>query len=106
MSTPPKPPAARLEADAQGGFRVLGELSFATVAELLAQSTPVLEGASEPCCIDCSQLARVDSAGVALMVEWLRLRRAAGKDIRYTGISPETRAIIEVSDLDGLLPMD
>ncbi|WP_050984871.1 STAS domain-containing protein [Thiorhodospira sibirica] len=106
MSNPPKPSPARLEADANGGFCILGELSFATVGEVLVHSTPVLEAAADPCQIDCSQLARVDSAGVALMVEWLRLRRAAGKDIRYTGISPETRAIIEVSDLDGLLPMD
>ncbi|TCO80151.1 phospholipid transport system transporter-binding protein [Plasticicumulans lactativorans] len=53
--------------------------------------------------IDVAGVSRADSAGMALLVEWLRVARQAGGDIRYTGMSQAMLALLRVADLDDVL---
>jgi phospholipid transport system transporter-binding protein len=88
-----------------GRFRIRGEMTFGTVTALLAASRPLFEGPEAALEVDLAGVERADSAGLALVIEWLRGARTAGKAIRFLNTSPQLRAIAQVSDLEGLLPL-
>jgi phospholipid transport system transporter-binding protein len=54
-----------------GRYRVSGDLGFETVPGLWKQSLSRLDDSVAPV-IDLGQVTQVDSAGLALMIEWLR----------------------------------
>ncbi len=103
----PKSPvnSARLSALAPGEYGVSGSMGFDTVAGLLAQSAAIFNGAASVV-IDLSAVERADSAGVALLVEWLRLARGQGVTLRFRHIPSQMWAIVEVSDLAARLPLE
>jgi phospholipid transport system transporter-binding protein len=61
-----------------GLFRVSGELGFGTVLGLLEQSRGLFAQAGESIEIELSAVERVDSAGLALLIEWMREARRRG----------------------------
>jgi len=68
-------PAPLLRGEAPDGLALAGDLRFADVTRLL-ESLPV---GAEAYQVDLSDLGAVDSAGVALILEWrLRLEAAGG----------------------------
>ncbi|HEB99345.1 MAG TPA: STAS domain-containing protein, partial [Thiotrichales bacterium] len=52
-----------------------------------------------------SGVGRADSAGLALLVEWMREARRQGREIRFLGMPAQMSAIAEVSGLSELLPV-
>jgi len=52
------------------------------------------------------RVVRADSAGLALLVEWMRAARRAGRPLRYRAIPPQMLAIARVSSLDQVLPLE
>lgn len=124
-SVPGRSPA-RFGAGAQPGeYRVQGDLTFDTVGALLDDSLRQLRAAASAggdgdgdsaasfaptlaprLTIDLAGVGRSDSAGVALLVEWLRRLdgpRGQGRVLRFINIPPQMRAIVQISDLDELL---
>lgn len=94
-----------LETAGEGRYSVAGELSFATVSELWRRSGPLLTGGEGPLVLDLAQISRADSAGVALLVEWTRQAREAGREIRFEHIPDQLLAIARVSALEEVLPL-
>jgi phospholipid transport system transporter-binding protein len=92
----------QLETVAPGRYRVQGELSFATVGTLLDESRKKFDSAPG-LDIDLSGVAHSDSAGLALLIEWLRLAKRAGKRLSYSNLPPQLLAIARLSDVDDLL---
>ena len=88
----------------EGGYRVCGELSFATVREVLRLSQPLFREAKE-INIDLSAVASADSAGLALLIEWYRSAAHAGKKIRFMGVPAQLHALAKISDVDKLLEL-
>jgi phospholipid transport system transporter-binding protein len=88
-----------------GVFRVRGALGFSTVAGLWAEGLPLFRRVSGACELDVSGVERVDSAGVALLVEWMRLARERGAVMRITGAPPAMKDLIQLADLQDLLPV-
>lgn len=85
-------------------LRIGGELDFDSVAELWAVTKALF--ATEPfACIDLRGVERSNSAGVALLVEWLRQAQGFQRDLRFTHVPAQMRAIIQVVDLDSVLPI-
>ncbi len=97
--------AAQLEQQGPGRWRVSGELSFATVPELARAGMQMLAG-TDPVEVDLGGVRRSDSAGVALLVEWLRQARQRGVELRYSHLPEQMRNIIRVAGLDRILPVD
>lgn len=99
---------ARLESGADGVLRVSGELGFATAARLYAESAAVVGAApaERPLVFDLEGVSRVDSAGVALLLTWLRGARERGLALELRNVPEQLRSIARVSDLDELLPLD
>lgn len=89
----------------KGCITLSGELTFATVTSLLEQSRELFSQADEAIEVDLRAVERVDSAGLALLIEWLRLAREKGLTIRFSHLPQQMKAIAAASDLDSILPL-
>ena len=82
--------------------RVTGVLDFDTVTDLLAAgSAAILSG--DAAIIDLSGVTSSDSAGLALLIEWLSVAREAGRKLRYENVSAQIKQIAGLSEVDELL---
>jgi len=86
-------------------LRVSGELTFATVTTLLAQSRPLFERLGEHIEVELGGVERADSAGLAILIEWMRLAKNRGGSIRFSRLPEQMLAIAVASELDTLLPL-
>ncbi len=82
-----------------------GKLNFATVASLWASSKPLLDATPSPIQLDLKTVTQSDSAGVALLIAWVRYARQQNKEIHLMHLPEQMRAIIKVSGLSKLLPI-
>ncbi|MFA7593302.1 MAG: STAS domain-containing protein [Thiohalobacteraceae bacterium] len=87
-----------------GRLLLAGELSFATVPRLWETSRNLLREDGD-LHIDLKDVQRSDSAGLALLVEWMRVARQLGKPIEFLNIPAQMLAIARVSSLDQILPL-
>lgn len=55
--------------------------------------------------IDLSGVTRADSAGVALLLEWIRDAEKAGSPLYFANAPTQMRAIIDFCALDDVIPM-
>jgi len=79
-----------------------GELTYTTVNRVLTESVTLFE--SIPSLkIDLSAVTKSDSAGVALLVSWLRSAKQAGKQLVFSNIPEQMLIIADISGLDELL---
>lgn len=89
-----------------GHYRVSGELTFSTVNALLNESRAILfSGAGEALELDLGEVSRADSAGLALLIQWMRMAHHGGRTIRFLNLPQQLLAIAEASDLDEILPI-
>lgn len=84
-------------------MRVTGPITFNTVRPLLARGRELLSGMPPAGTLDLSTVSRVDSAGVALLVEFWRLRVLQGARLGFTGIPPELMPLLQLYRLDAVL---
>lgn len=98
MSTP------RIEL-AGGRLQVSGDLTFATVTPLLRESKALFDAGATPLLVDLSGVGRADSAGLALLIEWLRLAHSAGRDLRFLALPGQMQAIAQAGGLTDILPL-
>ncbi len=84
---------------AGGVMRVRGELTFSTVEALRAPGVRAL-AAHDDAVVDLADVDRADSAGLALLVEWLRAARRRGARVRFANAPAQLRAIAGTSGLD------
>jgi phospholipid transport system transporter-binding protein len=54
--------------------------------------------------VDLAEVRRIDSAGLALLVEWLRQAQRKGISIHFENIPSQMRAIVTVCGLEEILP--
>jgi len=85
-------------------FILRGELSFTTVMGLLRDSAALL-WRNPSVTLDLAGVTRTDSAGLALLVEWIRIARQRGKSIRFCNIPEQLMAVAQVAGLGELLPV-
>ena len=82
---------AKITADGEGQYAVSGELSFRTVPDLLRQGERLFEGCSA-FVLDLKGVSRADSAGLALLLEWLRRCRRRRQDLFFRNL-PQASAL-------------
>ena len=73
--------ACTLDIDDGGTMRLSGPLTFATTPGLYRQSESRLAEGAALQTIDLEGVSRVDSAGLALLLEWQARRRAEGSEL-------------------------
>lgn len=92
-------------AGSEGRFRLAGELSFATVPQVYAQGGVLFNSKAATLVLDLSGVERTDSAGLALLVEWLRQARRRQQNLHFRNIPAQLLAIAKASGLEDILPL-
>jgi phospholipid transport system transporter-binding protein len=105
---PPRPrdlPAmdeTRLVDDGDGKFRVVGEMTFETSPDLLEASEKLFAPHSL-ICVDLSDVEKADSAGLALMIEWITWANRTVREIRFDHIPDMIMNIARISEIEEML---
>jgi phospholipid transport system transporter-binding protein len=85
-----------------GRFAIHGDLGFQTVIEALEQSKEhfaphsIIE-------IDLAGVQRADSAGLALLLEWVNWARGSAREITFRNIPAQITSIAEISEVEDML---
>jgi len=98
--------AATLLETGGGRYALRGWLAFATARVIHEKGRNVILAASTGTGVlefDCGGLTHTDSAGVAVLIDWLAVAKHRGQRLRYLGISDSVRAIARISEVDELL---
>jgi phospholipid transport system transporter-binding protein len=94
----------KLEDRGDGRFALSGEMSFETAERILqASEKPFAKHTSIE--IDLSGVSMSDSAGLALLLEWVTWANHTVREIRYTGMPERVMAIAKTTEVDGLLTL-
>lgn len=86
-------------------FHVGGELTFATVKDVLEKAQILFEPITD-LEINLADVTRSDSAGLALLINWMRTAKKNNKKIVFHNVPTQMLAIANASGLDELLPVE
>ena len=93
---------ARLESLGAGRFRVSGVLDATTARAVLEQSESRFEQFPN-LDVDLGGVGESDSAGLALLIEWLRLAKQWNKPIRFANVPAQIEALARISEVEDLI---
>ncbi len=93
---------ARLEALGEGRFRVSGVLDATTATEVLEASDSLFAQESK-IDVDLGGVGDGDSAGLALLIEWLRMARQSNKQIHFANVPAQIEALARISEVEDLI---
>jgi phospholipid transport system transporter-binding protein len=87
-----------------GRIVISGELTFASARDARQLGLLVLESSrAERIVIDCSSVTRADSAGLAVLLDWLAWGRRKSRPVSLENLPASLLAIARISEVDGLL---
>jgi phospholipid transport system transporter-binding protein len=100
---------ASLVADGDGRARVEGVLDFASVSPLLTAGSNLINSKgikrAGRVAIDLDGVTSANSAGLALLLEWMDLARSRRIAIEFHNLPESLVRIAEFSNLQSLLPV-
>ncbi len=91
-----------IEAVGPGHLLARGELSFATAEQALRDGLALLPSGGA-CTIDLTGITSADSAGLAVLIEWLSVAADRGSKLAFEAVPAQLRAIARISDLEELI---
>ena len=104
MSTAEGPIAQTSLQVRDGVLCVSGEICFDTVNQLLAEGRRAIRALSgDGALLDLSAVTKSDSAGLALVVDWVRTAHQRDVQLKVVGVSSQLLDIARVSGLDDFL---
>ncbi|MEW8535205.1 MAG: STAS domain-containing protein [Candidatus Thiodiazotropha endolucinida] len=92
----------KVERDGAFRFHVQGEMTFSSVKELLLHSKQLFS-AVEELEVDLSQVDNADSAGLALVLEWMAQAAERNARIVFTGVPESMVSIARLCQVESLL---
>jgi len=95
--------AAEATMDDDGTLTVSGVLSFDTVPDVFAKSAAWVQKSQGAITIDLKNVDRADSAGLALLVEWLQLARRRNLSLTFANMPEQVRSLARVNGLSNAL---
>ena len=81
-------------------LRLSGPVTLTTVTPLMVSARRLLPGLPEAVTLDLSGVTRIDSAGVAMLVEVWRLRERAGARLDFSAIPAELQPFLQLYSLE------
>lgn len=95
---------AKLEALGNERYRVSGVLDAVTTPKLLADSAGKFSNQSGvDIHVDLADVSESDSAGLALVIEWLRLARQRGQRMNFANLPKQLLALARISEVEELI---
>ncbi|MEW8319600.1 MAG: STAS domain-containing protein [Candidatus Thiodiazotropha sp.] len=92
----------KVERDGAFRFHVQGDMTFSSVKDLLQRSTELFSSVDE-LVVDLSQVDHADSAGLALVLEWMAQAGERNAKIVFTGIPESMISIARLCQVESLL---
>jgi phospholipid transport system transporter-binding protein len=87
-----------------GRIVVTGELTFASARDARQLGVMVLESSSAGrIVVDCAGVTKADSAGLAVLLDWLAWGRRKSRAVSLENLPPSLIAIARISEVDGLI---
>ena len=86
----------------EGKFALHGELTFVTANDALEASRDLFADHAR-IELDMTDVRDGDSAGLALLLEWVNWAKSHVREIRYINIPPQILAIAQISEVDDML---
>jgi phospholipid transport system transporter-binding protein len=96
--------AIQFDKDSQT-YQVSGELTL-EMARLVKEDTDKRFANAPALNIDLANVSRADSAGLALLVAWMRQAKESDKVISFHHVPAQMLAIANASGLDAILPIN
>jgi phospholipid transport system transporter-binding protein len=98
------PDAFELSATAPLEWRARGQLTFASARSARALGLSAVTGAAAGALeFDCAGISAADSAGLAVLIDWLAYARARGRTLRYRQLPAGIAALARISEVEELL---
>lgn len=97
------PGAFELQAGSGGGLSARGPLTFASARRAREEGLKSLATGSGALELDCAGITLVDSAGLAVLIDWLGRARQAQRTLCYRHLPEGVIALARISDLEELL---
>lgn len=91
-----------LNQTADGAFELIGEMSFETAAQILKSSERGFAQHAETQ-VNLSQVAKADSAGLALLLEWKAQAKSRNALIRFVAVPESLLAIAKTTEVSDLI---
>ncbi len=82
-----------------GQWLLHGELTFASIHGKLVESPPFLRG-SKDIILDLAHVTNTDSAGLALMIEWIKITRHQRAQLHFKNVPKQLLNLAKLSGLD------
>lgn len=95
--------AATLTSTEAGQFRLSGDLDFASVEPLVGEGERLF-AAHQAVSIDMAGVGQANSAGLALVLEWLDQAQRRGQRLELVHLPESLARIAAITNLTGLLP--
>ncbi|MGI9199596.1 MAG: STAS domain-containing protein [Woeseiaceae bacterium] len=86
----------------EGRFDLSGDVSFKTAEAILRESEKCF-APHDAIEVDLSAIQNTDSAGLALLLEWVSQAARQGREIRFAQIPEKIQAIAVTAEIDDLL---
>jgi phospholipid transport system transporter-binding protein len=102
----PAPGLPKIGVSEPGPGRVVveGDLTFATARDARQIGLAVLDRSrADRIVIDCAGVSRADSAGLAVLLDWLAWGRRRSRAVSFENLPDALIAIARISEVDGLL---
>ena len=85
-----------------GRFALCGDMSFDTVERILRASEKLFDDQSD-IEVDLSGVAKTDSAGLALLLEWIASAKHSKREIRFAEVPVKVLEIAQTTEVDDFL---
>jgi phospholipid transport system transporter-binding protein len=92
-----------LRAAGAGRYCLGGAVTIASVPALRSAGLQAFSAGSGAVEVDLSGVERVDSGGLALLIDWLAWAHAAGRTIRFSALPAALLALARLSNVEDLL---
>ena len=82
------------------GAMLEGELTVHSIPALVRQGYAAIDAVKGPVTIDLSRVTRVDSASLALLIDWLRYAKRQQKKLSFTHLPEKVQQMMRLSNLE------
>lgn len=88
------------------GVDLNGSLVYSTISSILSKSCKLLEKhQADPVNINLTDVKRIDSAGIALLLEWKRLCDKNNKSYQVVGAQEQAISLITTNKMQDILSL-
>jgi len=97
---------AKLEQRDSETYQLSGELTMQNVPQVARDSEAMVNAMSGEVVIVLSEVSRADSAGLAMLIDWLRIAKQRQFSLKFEALPGQLMQIARISELDHILPLN